>query len=149
MMPCSLMESANSRSASAGKSLRGCSADGWIRLSGIRSTRSRGSTDGIGAVTVAASAVAPGFVVVGVPPSRAPNPRPKADLGMARECRSPKKMSSFEYRSRVEACQKSFRPSTLSARPLYAPGVSRKSAKIAELIEQCRGHALDAHYLGY
>jgi predicted metal-dependent hydrolase len=27
--------------------------------------------------------------------------------------------------------------------------VSRKSAKIAELIEQCRGHALDAHYLGY
>jgi len=27
--------------------------------------------------------------------------------------------------------------------------MSRKSAKIAELIEQCRGHALDAHYLGY
>jgi len=103
----------------------------------------------MGGFTVAASAVAPGFVVVGVPPSRAPNPRPKADLGMARECRSPKKMSSFEYRSRVEACQKSFRPSTLSAWPLYAPGVSRKSAKIAELIEQCRGHALDAHYLGY
>jgi len=27
--------------------------------------------------------------------------------------------------------------------------VSRKSAKIAALIEGCRGHALDAHYLGY
>ena len=45
--------------------------------------------------------------------------------------------------------QKSFRPSTPSARPLYAPGVSRKSEKIAALIEECRGHALDAHYLGY
>jgi predicted metal-dependent hydrolase len=27
--------------------------------------------------------------------------------------------------------------------------MSRKSAKIAALIEDCRGHALDAHYLSY
>lgn len=27
--------------------------------------------------------------------------------------------------------------------------MSKKSAKIAALIEDCRGHALDAHYLGY
>ena len=59
------------------------------------------------------------------------------------------KMSSFEYRLRVEARQRGFRPSTLSAWLLYAPGVSRKSAKIAALIEECRGQALDAHYLGY
>ena len=31
----------------------------------------------------------------------------------------------------------------------YAPGVSKKSAKIAGLIESCRGQALDPHYLGY
>jgi predicted metal-dependent hydrolase len=58
-------------------------------------------------------------------------------------------MSSFEYRLQVEACQKSFRPSTLSAWSRYAPSVSRKSAIIAALIEECQGHALDAHYLGY
>jgi len=37
-----------------------------------------------------------GFAVAGLPPSRAPNPRPNAGLGMARECRSLEKMSSFE-----------------------------------------------------
>lgn len=31
----------------------------------------------------------------------------------------------------------------------YAQAVSKKSAKIAALIEDCRGQALDAHYLGY
>ena len=31
----------------------------------------------------------------------------------------------------------------------YFPGMSKKSAKIAALIESCRGGALDAHYLGY
>src|SRR5207247_8446302 len=52
-------------------------------------------------------------------------------------------------RLRVGACQESFHPSALSAWPLYAPDVNRKSAKIAALIEESRGHALDAHYLGY
>jgi len=31
----------------------------------------------------------------------------------------------------------------------YAEGVSKKSAKIAALIESCRGRDLPAHYLGY
>jgi predicted metal-dependent hydrolase len=31
----------------------------------------------------------------------------------------------------------------------YPPPVSHKSAKIAALIESCRGKSLDAHYLGY
>lgn len=31
----------------------------------------------------------------------------------------------------------------------YAAPVSRKSAKIAALVAECRGHGLDAHYLGY
>jgi predicted metal-dependent hydrolase len=31
----------------------------------------------------------------------------------------------------------------------YPYGVSKKSAKIAALIESCRGQELDAHYLGY
>lgn len=31
----------------------------------------------------------------------------------------------------------------------YAPLMSNKSAKIAVLIESCRGQTLDAHYLGY
>jgi len=35
-----------------------------------------------------------------------------------------------------------------TARSTLAP-VSKKTAKIAALIEGCRGHELDAHYLGY
>jgi hypothetical protein len=31
----------------------------------------------------------------------------------------------------------------------HAGGVSKKSAKIAALIDSCRGQELDAHYLGY
>ena len=33
--------------------------------------------------------------------------------------------------------------------PAILPAMSRKSAKIAALIEGCRGRDLDAHYLGY
>ena len=58
-MPCSRMESASSRNASSENSLRGWSADGRMRFSGTRSTRSRlsgagaavtgGGRDGAGA----------------------------------------------------------------------------------------------------
>lgn len=39
--------------------------------------------------------------------------------------------------------------STRKRRRAYAARVSSKSAKIAALIEPCRGRGLDAHYLGY
>lgn len=38
---------------------------------------------------------------------------------------------------------------SLSARGIHSGAVSKKSAKIAALIESCRGRDLDAHYLGY
>jgi len=43
-------------------------------------------------------------------------------------------------------------PVSLNGRPalgILLWGVSKKSAKIAALIEACRGKELDAHYLGY
>jgi predicted metal-dependent hydrolase len=56
-----------------------------------------------------------------------------------------------EWRSKFKA-QSSFGWGlALSARrrPRYALFVSKKSAKIADLIESCRGQRFDAHYLGY
>ena len=88
-MPCSRMESASSRSASAEKSLRGCSGHGRMRSSGTRCTRSRVSGAGdrtTGCETGAAGAGA-GWVRTGLPPNNAPRPRPKAGFAMRAECR--------------------------------------------------------------
>ena len=97
-MPCSRMESASSRSASAEKSLRGWSGQGRIRSSGTRWTCSRvsgaGAGTGVGAGDGAPGAGA-GWVRTGLPPSNAPRPRPKAGFAMRAECQIKSNASSL------------------------------------------------------
>jgi hypothetical protein len=84
------MESASSRSVSGAKSLRGCSDPGRMRPSGTRCTCSRVSSAGMEAGVVIAPGArigCGGLPTVGVPPRRAPRPRPKAGFAMPPECR--------------------------------------------------------------
>lgn len=55
----------------------------------------------------------------------------------------PRSVATMKTGARTGPDASSIGPSAL------ASGVSRKSAKIAALIESCRGRELDAHYLGY
>src|SRR6266540_1257260 len=94
-MPCSLIESASSRSDSSEKSLRGWSGQGRMRANEARSTRSRVSVAGAAAAAVADSTGAGGGGGGGEAPSSALSPRPKAGFAMARECPTGNQLSTL------------------------------------------------------
>lgn len=74
-------------------------------------------------------------------PSKAPSPRPSAFFAIGAEfCEAGLECRELKHRRR-----------TLDSggRNIYFGGVSKKSGRIAELIESCRGKSWDAHYLGY
>src|SRR3954454_22306090 len=79
----------------------------------------------------------------GAPPSKAPSPRPKAGFAIQRICRSSSAMSKC-FSSSTVVCGFASLPATRTLALL-----SKKSAKIAALIEGCRGKGYDPHYLGY
>ena len=82
--------------------------------------------------------------MTGVPPRRAPRPRPNAGFAMPPECRKGRGDVNVKHdgkRAKVRLFD--------GRGAAYLVRVSKKSGKIAELIEQFRGQELDAHYLGY
>src|SRR5258705_4123706 len=96
-MPCSFIESLNSRNASAENSFRGWNGHGWMRSKAIRCTRSlvsaAGAEDGAetGAEFVAKGGV--GGLAIGLPPKSAPKPLPRAGFAMRSECRTGERLS--------------------------------------------------------
>src|SRR4051812_18011162 len=85
----------------------------------------------------------------GAPPSKAPSPRPKAGFAIPRICRRRRQKSKcFSERSEREWPEK-LRLCILRAKLVDLNRLSKKSAKIASLIDGCRGKNRDPHYLGY
>lgn len=99
-MPWDFIESASSCSDSGEKSLRGWKAHGWIWETGTWRMTSRAATaDAEVAAAESAGAVGTGggggvdLLMTGVPPNKAPSPRPKAGFAIRAGCLSGRGLS--------------------------------------------------------